>query len=165
MLLLILKPKWQVNNSFILEYKGSSHGDSTYELPDGQVINIGSQKFRCPEALFKPMMLGKELPGFHEISYQSIMKCDVDVRKDLYSNIVMSGGTTMFPGIPDRLSKEVTALAPSTMKIKVLAPQERKFLVWIGGSILSSLSTFQTMWISKQEYQETGAAIVHRKCF
>jgi len=70
------------------------------------------------------------------------MKCDIDVRKDLYSNIVLSGGTTMFTGISERLSKEVTALAPSTMKIKVVAPPERKFSVWIGGSILSSLSTF-----------------------
>jgi actin-related protein len=111
------------------------------------------------------MLLGKEMPGFHEITYQSIMKCDVDVRRDLYGNIVMSGGTTMFPGIPERLSKEMIALAPSTMKIKVVAPPERKFLVWIGGSILSSLSTFQTMWITRAEYQETGVGIVHRKCF
>ena len=77
----------------------------------------------------------------------------------------MSGGTTMFPGISERLTKELQGMAPTSMKIKVVAPQERKFLVWIGGSILSSLSTFQTMWISKQDYQETGAAIVHRKCF
>jgi len=111
------------------------------------------------------MHIGKEMPGFHEITYQSILKCDVDIRKDLYNNIVMSGGTTMYPGIPERLSKEVTALAPTTMKIKVVAPAERKFLVWIGGSILSSLSTFQTMWITKAEYHEAGASIVHRKCF
>lgn len=70
------------------------------------------------------------------------MKCDVDVRKDLYGNIVLSGGTTMFPGISERLSKEIVKLAPSTMKIKVIAPSERKYSVWIGGSILSSLSTF-----------------------
>ena len=154
----------QVNLYLNLEYNNSPN-NSSYELPDGQLVQIGSQKFRCPEALFKPMQIGKEMPGFHEITYQSILKCDVDIRKDLYSNIVMSGGTTMFPGIPERLSKEVTALAPSTMKIKVLAPNERKFLVWIGGSILSSLSTFQTMWITKAEYQESGAPIVHRKCF
>uniref|UniRef100_A0A3P8VLT1 Uncharacterized protein n=1 Tax=Cynoglossus semilaevis TaxID=244447 RepID=A0A3P8VLT1_CYNSE len=91
-----------------------------------------------------------------------IMKCDVDIRKDLYANTVLSGGTTMFPGIADRMQKEVTALAPPTMKIKVL---ERKYSVWIGGSILASLSTFQQMWISKQEYDESGPSIVHRKCF
>lgn len=71
------------------------------------------------------------------------MKCDVDIRKDLYGNIVLSGGTTMFGGIADRMSKEITALAPSSMKIKVVAPPERKYSVWIGGSILASLSTFQ----------------------
>lgn len=146
-------------------YSGSNQNDKAYELPDGQTVTISNQRFRCPESLFKPMMIGKEMSGFHEITYQSILKCDVDIRKDLYSNIVMSGGSTMFPGIPERLSKEVTALAPSTMKVKVVAPQERKYLVWIGGSILSSLSTFQTMWITKAEYQETGASIVHRKCF
>lgn len=93
------------------------------------------------------------------------MRCDVDVRKDLYGNIVMSGGTTMYSGISERLNKEVVALAPSSMKIKVVAPPERKYSVWIGGSILSSLSTFQTMWINKAEYEEFGPSIVHRKCF
>uniref|UniRef100_A0A4W6G747 Actin alpha 1, skeletal muscle n=1 Tax=Lates calcarifer TaxID=8187 RepID=A0A4W6G747_LATCA len=95
----------------------------------------------------------------------SIMKCDIDIRKDLYANNVLSGGTTMYPGIADRMQKEITALAPSTMKIKIIAPPERKYSVWIGGSILASLSTFQQMWISKQEYDEAGPSIVHRKCF
>jgi actin-related protein len=110
-------------------------------------------------------MLGLEGVGIHQTTYNSIMKCDVDIRKDLYSNIVLSGGTTMFPGIADRMTKEISALAPSSMKVKVVAPAERKFSVWIGGSILSSLSTFQQMWISKSEYEENGPSIVHRKCF
>ena len=74
-------------------------------------------------------------------------------------------GTTMYPGIADRMQKEITSLAPSTMKIKIIAPPERKYSVWIGGSILASLSTFQQMWISKQEYDESGPSIVYRKCF
>merc|ERR1711941_8731 len=98
-------------------------------------------------------------------TYNSIMKCDVDIRKVLYANVVLSGGSTMYPGIADRMQKEITALAPSTMKIKIIAPPERKYSVWIGGSILASLSTFQQMWISKQEYDESGPSIVHRKCF
>ena len=92
------------------------------------------------------------------------MKCDIDVRKDLYANIVLSGGTTMYAGIADRMSKEITALAPASMKIKIIAPPERKYSVWIGGSILSSLSTFEEMWIKKEEYDESGPSIVHRKC-
>jgi len=143
----------------------SSTLEKSYELPDGNVIVIGNERFRCPEVLFQPSLIGKEASGIHDCTFQTIMKCDIDIRKDLYSNIVLSGGTSMFPGIADRLAKEITALAPSTMKIKVVAPPERKYSVWIGGSILASLSTFQQMWISKAEYDEAGPSIVHRKCF
>jgi actin, other eukaryote len=94
--------------------------------------------------------------------YNSIFKCDLDVRRDLYGNVVLSGGTTMFPGIADRMQKELTTLSPASMKVKIVAPPERKYSVWIGGSILASLSTFQNLWCSKQEYDESGPAIVHR---
>jgi actin len=126
---------------------------------------VGSQRFRCPEVLFKPSLIGKELLGIHELSYDSILKCDVDIRRDLYSNIVVSGGTTLFPGLPERLNKEIQSLAPSSIKVKIVAPAERKFLVWMGGAIQSSLASFQTMWITKDEYNETGESIIHRKCF
>jgi len=145
--------------------EGSAAIEKEYELPDGQVISIANERFRCPEALFQPAFLGMESSGVHETTFNSIMKCDVDIRKDLYANIVLSGGTTMFPGIGDRMEKEVRNLAPPTMKVKVIAPPERKYSVWIGGSILASLSTFQQMWISKEEYDESGPSIVHRKCF
>jgi len=138
--------------------------EKPYELPDGQVITIGSSRFRTPEALFQPTKVGLEDEGIHQLVYTSIMKCDVDIRKDLYANTVLSGGSTMYPGIQERMEKEVIALAPPTMKIKVVAPPERKYSVWIGGSILASLSTFDNMWITKEEYDESGPSIVHRKC-
>jgi actin len=143
----------------------SSDLEKNFELPDGEVITIGAERFRCPEVLFKPSLIGRESEGIHKLSYGSIMKCDVDIRRDLYDNMVLSGGSTMFPNIDERLKKEITALAPASIKVKVVAPPERKYSVWIGGSILSSLSSFQEMWISKDQYDESGPQIVHRICF
>jgi len=145
--------------------ESSQDVEKQYELPDGQVITIGAERFRAPEPLFKPNLIGKESDGIHKLTYDSIQKCDVDIRRDLYTNTVLSGGSTMFTGIDQRLNKEMTALAPSAVKVKIVAPPERKYSVWIGGSILSSLSTFQEMWITKDEYDESGPGIVHRKCF
>ncbi|XP_071106290.1 actin, cytoplasmic-like [Haliotis cracherodii] len=157
-----------VTNDFDRDFKtctSSSDMERTYELPDGQVIRIDNERFRCPEPLFQPALIGMETPGVHEYIYNSIQKCDVDIRKDLYCNIVISGGSTMFPGITSRITREVAELAPPVIRVKVIAQPERKYAVWIGGSILASLSTFQQMWISKQDYIDCGPNIIHRKCF
>jgi len=142
----------------------SSSVEKSYELPDGQMITVGSERFRAPEVLFQPQFIGKEQEGVHKLTYTSINKCDIDIRKDLYKNTVLSGGTTMFKQIEQRLEKEMKALAPSGNEIKIIAPPERKYSVWIGGSILASLSTFEEMWVTKGEYDESGPTIVHRKC-
>jgi len=142
----------------------SSEVEKQYELPDGNIITVGAERFRCPEVLFKPNFVGKESKGIHQLTFDSIMKCDIDIRKDLYKNTVLSGGTTMFPRIEERLEAEMKALAPAGNDIKIIAPPERKYSVWIGGSILASLSTFEEMWVTKEEYDEAGPTIVHRKC-
>jgi actin-related protein len=147
------------------KFKDSNQHDRSYTLPDGNVYTLGDQMFRCPEALFNPNMIGKDFPGLHQLTYNSINAADIDIRKHLYENVVMSGGSTMYANIAERLQKELTKLAPATMKIKVYAPPERRFSVWIGGSILCGLSSFENMWITKAEYEEIGTSIVHRKCF
>jgi len=143
----------------------SSDIEKNYELPDGQVITVGAERFRCSEVLFQPNLIGRESDGIHKLTYKSIMRCDVDIRRDLYRNTVLSGGSTMYPNLDQRLNKEMTELAPASIKVKVIAPAERKYSVWIGGSILSSLTTFQEMWISKDQYDESGPGIVHKMCF
>ena len=140
-----------------------------YELHDGDPVLhviVKDQRIRCPEALFKPSMIGKEGNGFGQTCYDSIQKCDIDIRKDLYNCIVLSGGNSMFNGLPERLIKEIKALAPESMKeeVKVIASPDRKYATWIGGSIFSSLSEFKSCWITKDEYEESGVNIVHRKC-
>lgn len=143
----------------------SSECEKTYEMPDGNVITIGNERFRCPEALFQPSLIGMEAVGIHETAFNSIMKCDVDIRRELYGNMVLSGGTTMYDGIAERLEKELVALAPPTMKVKIIASDERRYAVWMGGSVVSSLSTFQSMWVTREEYDESGSGVVHDKCF
>ncbi|XP_022230781.1 actin-like protein 53D [Drosophila obscura] len=143
----------------------SEEGAEIYEMPDGQKIKLGSERFRCPEALFQPSLLGLQIEGVHEATYKSILKCDIDLRRDMYENIVLSGGTTMFPNIGERLQQEIALMAPPSTRIKIKACPERRFAVWLGGSVLASLSSFQDMWINRSEYEEVGASIVHRKCF
>ncbi|CAD7691589.1 unnamed protein product [Nyctereutes procyonoides] len=100
-----------------------------------------------PRGALPASLPGVESCGIHETTFNSIVKCDVAIREDLYANTVLSGGTTMYPGITDGMQKGITALAPSTMKIKIIAPPERKYSTWIGGSRLASLSTFQQVWL------------------
>lgn len=138
--------------------------EKSYELPDGRVITIGDERFRCTEPMFNPSLLGLGSLGIHETVLDSIMKCDPDIRQILQSNTVLSGGNSMISSFADRLQREIKALAPA-LKIKIKASQDRRYYAWMGGSILASQSTFQKMWISKQEYNESGPGIVHRKCF
>ncbi|VDN09579.1 unnamed protein product [Dibothriocephalus latus] len=119
----------------------------------------------CPEALFMPELVGREIKGIHEVTYDSVNSCDIDLRKDLYANIVLSGGSTMFHGLIERMQQEISHMVAKNMKVRVIGPEERKYSAWIGGSILGSLNSFSDMIVTKYEYEDMGAGIVHRKCF
>jgi centractin len=136
-----------------------------YTLPDGNVIQIGPARFRAPEVLFRPDLIGEECEGLHEVLVYSIQKSDLDLRKVLFKNIVLSGGSTLFKGFGDRLLSEIKKLSPKDVQIKISAPQERLYSTWIGGSILASLDTFKKMVVSKREFDEEGQRAVHRKTF
>ena len=106
-------------------------------------FQLGAERFRAPEILFNPEIIGQEFPGIHQVVVDSISRSDMDLRKSLYANIVLSGGSTLCKGFGDRLLLEVKKLALKDIKIKISAPPERKYSTWIGGSILASLSTFK----------------------
>ena len=139
----------------------------SYELPSGEIITPQDEKFRCPELLFKPSFLGNLNEnniekGIHEQCFDTISKCDFELHPSLQKNIVLSGGSTMFPGLPERLEKEIQSLITVNRKVKVIAPEHRKNCVWIGGSILGSLTTFKDMWVTKEEYNEQGSCVIHK---
>ncbi|KAI5851913.1 actin family [Tricharina praecox] len=133
-----------------------------YRLPDGNLLKLGSERFRASEILFDPELIGLEYPGVHQIVVDAINRTDMDLRKALFGNIVMSGGSTLTKGFGDRLLSEVRKLAVKDMKIKIFAPPERKYSTWIGGSILAGLSTFRKMWVSIDAWQE-NPEVIHTK--
>lgn len=149
-----------------------------YELPDGQLIEIGADRFKVPDVLFNPSLV-QTIPGMENIIdsapvrglpqmvIESINKCDVDIRRELFSSILLSGGTASMQQLKERLEKDLMEESPQAARVKVLASgnaTERRFSVWIGGSILASLGSFQQMWFSKGEYEEHGASYIQRKC-
>uniref|UniRef100_A0A1I8F3X8 Actin n=1 Tax=Macrostomum lignano TaxID=282301 RepID=A0A1I8F3X8_9PLAT len=134
----------------------------TYSLPDGSQLEVNAAAFRAPELLFRPELVGEEWEGIHEVLAYSIQRSDMDLRRLLYANIVVSGGSTL---IRRQASGGAEAPGAKDNRLKISAPQERLYSTWIGGSILAALDTFRRMWVSKKEYDEEGARSIHRKTF
>ncbi|XP_051781236.1 uncharacterized protein LOC114648438 isoform X2 [Erpetoichthys calabaricus] len=149
------------------EDERSAGTEMYYTLPDGQIISINKERFRAPEILFKPELIGRDHYGIHESIFRSILRCDVDLRQSFVNNIILSGGNTLFPGLPHRLQGEIQSMVPSCLSdfVRVSSPKDRDFAVWIGGAVLANLPSFRSAWISREEYEENGANIVFRKCF
>lgn len=137
--------------------------DRNYELPDGRVITVGTERFKSIELLFQPSLAGLKSDSIQTAIHKSLSKVDPEVRSTLYQNIVLAGASTAFEGFAPRLRKEVMRLAPKGTKVKVIAPREAKNSVWIGGSIITATDSFQEMWITAEEYKKVGPVIVHRK--
>lgn len=143
------------------------YSEKTYVLPDGKIVSVGRERFRAPEILFQPGMVGKESGGIHELMHRSIQSCAIDTRKVFYNNVVLSGGTTLIPGMDDRLQVELSRLSQRRNKVRIVSARKlnRLYATWIGGSIVCSLPSFKQMWVTKREYEEYGPFIIHEKCF
>jgi len=134
----------------------------TYILPDGTSISLAEEQYMAPELLFKPHLIGSEQPGAHELLNNCILSCDVDIRSHLYKNIFLAGGSTLFEQFGKRMLYDLRAMSPKDTNIMVYAPPERKYTTWIGASILADLSSFRSMWITAEQYDEYGASIAER---
>ena len=145
-----------------------------FELPDGRIINLGPERYLAPECLFQPYLVDSEAPGMAEAVFETIQHADLDIRSTLYNGIVLSGGTSMYPGLPSRLEKEVKQLWLSKVlqgdptrlpnfKIKIDDPPRRRFMVFLGGAVLANvMADKEHLWITKQEWEEQGPRVLQK---
>jgi len=153
-----------------LRYDQNAEGMSrSYELPDATVITVGPDRYKCPEILFQPSLMGADgagMQGLHERCAASIGKIDTEeLRTAMYENVVLSGGSSMLPGIQDRMQNEVSALATDGATVQVITDSQRKYAAWVGGSMLGSLPTIKDILITKDEYDEDKEDVVAKRCF
>lgn len=151
------------------DYEQGKKNKVDVKMPDEKVIQLGKELFQCPEVMFDPKLgqsltINREYKAIQQLVHTSIERVDIEARKQQYENLILSGGSSMYTGLDTRLEAEVSKLVASTMKVKVIAQKERKYSVWIGGSVLASLSTFKSQWITKAEYEETGSQVMIKKC-
>ncbi|XP_071449966.1 actin-related protein 2 isoform X1 [Hetaerina americana] len=145
-----------------------------YTLPDGRIIKVGGERFEAPEALFQPHLINVEGQGIAELVFNTIQAADIDMRSELYKHIVLSGGSTMYPGLPSRLEREIKQLylervlkndidKLSKFKIKIEDPPRRKDMVFIGGAVLAEvMKDRDTFWMTREEYQEKGVGVLKK---
>lgn len=144
-----------------------------YQLPDGRQVNLSHERYRATECLFQPNLIDVDQPGMSEALYQSIEECETDLRAPLRSHIVLSGGTTMYPGLPSRLEKDLNDMYAKSHKtnanppkVAIEDPPRRKHMVFLGGAVLANVMAAQpAFWVSREEYQEKGIAYCLDKSF
>lgn len=145
-----------------------------YTLPDGRVIRVGSERFEAPECLFQPHLVDNESPGLGEFLFNTIQSADVDIRSSLFKAIVLSGGSSMYPGLPSRLEKELKQLwltralqgnpeRLSKFKVRIEDPPRRRHMVFLGGAVLANImADKESMWVTKAEWEEQGARVLEK---
>eukprot|EP01064_Diplonema_japonicum_P037875 TRINITY_DN9004_c0_g1_i1.p1 TRINITY_DN9004_c0_g1~~TRINITY_DN9004_c0_g1_i1.p1 ORF type:complete len:376 (+),score=54.52 TRINITY_DN9004_c0_g1_i1:50-1177(+) len=138
---------------------------SEYRLPDGGKLQLAAERFRPPEVLFDPKLIGSEEMGVAQLLSHSLKKCDIDVRKNLFTKMFISGGSTLFKGFGDRLLSETRRSLPREVMCKLHAPPERKYTTWLGGAILADLTAFRKMMITAETYKDEGSRCLHKHAF
>lgn len=124
---------------------------------------MGYERFFAPEILFQPNIHGIEIAGIHKSLYNSIMKCEVDIRRNLFSSIYLVGGTCSMPGMLERLYREIFKMTPPSINVKIISTDNIKIASWLGGSLIASIPAYENMWIPRKDYLEYGKAVIFRK--
>jgi len=147
-----------------------------YTLPDGRIIKVGAERFEAPECLFQPRLVDVDSDGAAEMLFKCIQASDIDTRAEFYNHIVLSGGSSMYPGLPSRLEKEIRQLylervakgnqaQAAKFKCRIEDPPRRKHMVFLGGAVLAEIMKDKTaFWMNKSEWKEMGVNVL-RKCF
>ena len=162
-----------VSNDYANDIRNDTE-EHAYELPDGQSITIGNTcRYNVPETFFNPSILqsgndnnnnNSNVQSITDCILESIGQCDTDFQPDLYSNVILSGGSSLFQGLKTRMQTELEEKVES-VPIEVIMDSQRKYASWIGGSMFASIGTFGKIYVTRQEYEDSGATAVHRKCF
>lgn len=144
----------------------NTQNPNDYTLPDGEKITLSQHdKSKAPEILFRPSLIGLEYPGIHELVHNCIKSCDIDLRAELSSNIVVAGSTTMMKSFCARLHKQIKQMFPkNNSKVTLLAPANRHISCWAGGSTICELNSFDKMWISKKQFEQEDGRILAINC-
>lgn len=147
-------------NSEMTKSQTTNDIDASYES-----VSLSSERFRCPELLFRPHFNGLESDGIDHMVANAVKACDEELHTELLGNVVLSGGSMMFAGMAERLEKEISKQAPSGVAVKVSGKDDKTCAVWAGGSVLATMAAFPQMLVTKDEYSEVGKQVINMKCF
>lgn len=135
-----------------------------YTLPDGSVVQIKPELVTIPEILLYPNRIGVRRPGLHDLLYESMLRTDYEHRGELLANLVTCGGNFLIPGFKSKVQELLSAMIPNNLKAKFDDVDNPQLLAWTGGTIVASLNSFQTNWITRAMLQEQGPSVILRKC-
>ncbi|XP_053430798.1 actin-like protein 10 [Nycticebus coucang] len=142
------------------------HRPASFLMSNGCSIHLSSERFRCPEPIFQPGLVGQTEPGLPVLAFRALHKMPTTLRTRLANTVVLAGGSTLFPGFPERLAMELEALCRrqgyTALRPRLVAKPRRGIAVWTGGSMVASLRSFQRSWMTRSMYQECGPRLVHK---
>lgn len=145
----------------------------SYTLPDENNISLTDELFEAPEIIFNPHLNNKNCLDLPRTILRAIQLCEPEYRNELYSRIILAGGTSRLRGLVEKLKVQLQNLSLPSVKTIISTAQTKddgrgnfgsEYTDWVGGSIVATLSTFQQMWVTRDEYNEAGPTVIHRKC-